>query len=58
LNRLFYHTAFDPSGSRYLVTTDAGDFASAGKVFRWNSQGALVDSFSTGIAPGHVVFVP
>jgi YVTN family beta-propeller protein len=58
LNRLFYHTAFDPSGSRYLVTTDAGDFASAGKVFRWNSQGALVDSFTTGIAPGHVVFVP
>ena len=58
LNRLFYHTAFDPSGSRYLVTTDAGDFASAGKVFRWNSQGALVDSFATGIAPGHVVFVP
>jgi hypothetical protein len=55
---LFYHTAFDPSGSRYLVTTDAGDFASAGKVFRWNSQGALVDSFTTGIAPGHVVFVP
>jgi YVTN family beta-propeller protein len=58
LNRLFYHTAFDPSGSRYLVTTDAGDFASSGKVFRWNLQGVLVDSFATGIAPGHVVFVP
>ena len=58
VNRLFYHMAFDPQENRYLVTTDAGDFASAGKVFRWNSQGALVDSFTTGIAPGHVVFVP
>jgi YVTN family beta-propeller protein len=58
INRLFYHTAYDPYGSRYLVTTDAADFASAGKIFRWNQQGALVDSFTAGIAPGHVVFVP
>ena len=56
--RVFYHIAWDPYGDRSLVATDAGNFAEAGKAYRFNNQWALVDSFVTGIGPGHVVFVP
>ena len=56
--RVFYHIAWDPYGERSLVATDAGNFAEAGKAYRFNNQWALVDSFVTGIGPGHVFFVP
>jgi YVTN family beta-propeller protein len=56
--RVFYHIAFDPHGSRSLVATDAGNFAQAGKCYRYSNQWSLVDSFATGIGPGHLYFVP
>lgn len=56
--RIFYHISFDPYGSRSLVGTDAGNFVQAGKCYRFNSQWSPVDSFATGIGPGHVFFVP
>lgn len=56
--RVFYHIAWDPYGDRSLVATDAGNFVQAGKCYRFNSQWQILDSFATGIAPGHVFFVP
>ena len=56
--RVFYHIAWDPYGERSLVATDAGNFAQAGKCYRYNNQWSLLDSFATGIGPGHVFFVP
>jgi len=58
ISRVFYHIAFDPYGERSLVATDAGNFVQAGKCYRFNNQWALLDSFATGIGPGHVFFVP
>jgi len=56
--KVFYHIAFDPYGNRSFYATDAGNFGQAGKCYRFNGQWSPVDSFTTGIAPGHLFFVP
>jgi len=55
LNRNFYAIGFDPI-TGYFYGTDAGDFNSSGKLLRYNLSFAVVDSFSTGVAPGSIYF--
>jgi YVTN family beta-propeller protein len=50
----FYGLGIDTDGTIY--TADAVNYASAGKVFRFNAQGALLDSMTVGIAPNGFVF--
>lgn len=55
INRNFYSLGIDPTNN-YFYCADAGNFSSAGKVIRYNTTGAVVDSFSVGIIPGHFCF--
>ncbi|MFY7788472.1 MAG: hypothetical protein ACOVQA_11440, partial [Thermoflexibacteraceae bacterium] len=50
----FYGLGIDTDGTIY--TADAMNYASAGKVFRFNAQGTLLDSLAVGIAPNGFVF--
>ncbi len=55
-NRGFYSLGYD-SKSGYLIAGDAGDYVSAGKVFRINSNnGAIIDSVQAGIIPRAFAF--
>jgi len=54
-NRSIYGLGTDPvNGEIYL--TDARDFQSPGKVFRYSQQGALLDELSVGINPSGIFF--
>lgn len=55
LKRNFYGLGVDPADGT-LYGTDAGAFSADGKVVRFKPTGVLVDSFSTAVAPGRVVF--
>lgn len=55
INRDFYSIAVDPL-TDYLYGADAGNFASKGKVIRYNATGTLIDEFSVGIIPGNFCF--
>lgn len=37
----------------YIYATDAGMFASSGKLYQWSPLGKLLGSFGTYINPGH-----
>ena len=51
--RTFYGLLIDIQGDGSLYVSDAGDFSSAGYVYRYTVQGFLVDSFKVGINPGN-----
>lgn len=51
----FYGIAVDPITDD-IIGTDAGDFASAGKVYVYSSSGTLKTSYDVGIAPNGVAF--
>jgi DNA-binding beta-propeller fold protein YncE len=53
--RAFYSLGLDPV-SGHLFAGDAGNFSSNGKVLRYTTAGAVVDSFATGIIPGNFYF--
>lgn len=55
INRSFYGLGIDPV-SDYFYGSDAGDFASNGKVLRYNATGIVVDSFTVGVIPGNFCF--
>jgi YVTN family beta-propeller protein len=55
ISRSFYGLGVDPVNN-YLYASDAADFVSNGKVFRYNSSLALVDSFAVGVIPGNFYF--
>jgi YVTN family beta-propeller protein len=40
----------------YIYVADAGNFASNGKVLRYNANGSIIDSFTAGIAPNGFFF--
>lgn len=52
-----YGLACDPS-TGYLYCSDAKDFNSAGEVVVYKPSGEKVGSFTTGVAPGQIVFIP
>lgn len=51
----FYALNVDPSNGN-LWLGDAGDFASAGTVYVYNSAGTQIQSFTTGVAPTDFAF--
>ena len=55
INRSFYGLGIDPTND-YFYGSDAGDFASNGKVIRYNSTGTVVDSITVGVIPGNFCF--
>lgn len=55
INRSFYSLGIDP-GNDYIYGSDAGNFASNGKVIRYNTTGTVVDSFTVGVIPGNFCF--
>ncbi len=55
VSRSLYALSFDPL-SNYIYGGDAGNFASNGKVLRYTTTGAVVDSFEAGIAPNGFFF--
>ncbi|MCB9230660.1 MAG: hypothetical protein H6581_03310 [Bacteroidia bacterium] len=58
INRSFYGLGVDPTDG-IIYGADAGNFSSAGKVFRYSSLGGLpVDSLEAGIAPNGFAFQP
>ena len=55
INRNFYGIGVDPADN-LIYGADAGGFAAGGKVVRFNSNGAAVDSFTVNIGPSEFVF--
>lgn len=55
INRSFYGFGIDPTND-YFYGSDAVDFSSNGKVIRYNSSAAVVDSFPVGVIPGNFFF--
>lgn len=55
ISRNFYSLGIDPTND-YFYGADAGNFSSDGKVLRYTSAGAVVDSFTVGIIPGNFYF--
>ena len=52
-----YGLACDPK-TGYLYCADAKSFDSAGEVVIYKPDGTKIGSFSTGIGPGQMVFIP
>jgi len=55
INRNLYAIGIDPI-TGHFYGTDAGDFNSAGKLLKYNTNFTVLDSFSTGVAPGSIYF--
>jgi YVTN family beta-propeller protein len=56
INRSFYELGIDPADD-VLYAADAGDYASNGKVIRYNAAtGSPIDSMQVGIIPGGFAF--
>ncbi len=55
INRNFYGIGVDPQDN-IIYGADAGDFVSDGKVIRYNTNGAVIDSFGVNIAPNGFLF--
>ncbi len=55
-NKLFYSLAVNPYNSDIYVS-DAVDYSQNGMVYRYNSEGLLVDSFEAGIIPTFFYFM-
>ncbi|RDC64969.1 YncE family protein [Adhaeribacter pallidiroseus] len=55
INRNFYGIGVDPTDN-LIYGGDAGGFAAAGKVVRFNPTGAAVDSFTVSIGPSEFLF--
>lgn len=55
IDKSFYSFAVNPSNGD-IYGTDAKDFNQSGMVFRYDMNGSLLDSFSTGIIPGSISF--
>ncbi len=55
LNRSFYGLGVDPADN-VLYGADAGSFSANGKVVRFNSNGAPLDSFAVNIGPSEFLF--
>lgn len=55
INRSFYGLGIDPVTDMFYGS-DAVDFSSNGKVIRYTSSGAVVDSFTVGVIPGNFCF--
>lgn len=55
INKNFYGIGVDPNND-YVYASDAGNYTSAGYVFRYNNTGAKIDSMKVGIAPGGFCF--
>jgi DNA-binding beta-propeller fold protein YncE len=53
--RNFFSIGIDPAAS-ILVATDARNYTTDGQVFRFTSNGTLIDSVKAGIIPGQIVF--
>ncbi len=51
----FYGLDVDP-GSGMIYATDAGDYSSGGTLYRYQSNGVLLDTMTVGIAPNGVYF--
>ena len=50
-----YKVNADPE-TDIIYVSDAGDFASNGKVYRYQSDGTLVDTFNVGVIPAEFTF--
>ncbi len=55
-DRLFYSLGVDPVTSE-IYAGDAIDYVQQGVVYKYNSKGVALDSFSVGISPGSFVFL-
>lgn len=55
INRSFYSLGIDPTND-YFYGSDAGDYTSNGKVYRYTAAGVVVDSFTVGVIPGNFCF--
>jgi len=53
--RNFYNIGIDPA-TNFLVATDARNYTTEGFVFRFTSNGTLIDSTKAGIIPDQIVF--
>jgi hypothetical protein len=55
INRSFYGLGYDNT-TKYLYAANAGDFTDPGWFIRYQTTGAVVDSFQVGVAPGYFCF--
>lgn len=55
IEKSFYGLSVDPSTNN-IIGTEAPNFSSAGTVYRYTSEGELIDEFTTGIAPNGCAF--
>lgn len=53
--KVFYGLSIDKSNNQIYIT-DALDYIQQGKVYRYYENGNLIDSFTTGIIPQHIIF--
>ncbi|MFL5763161.1 MAG: DUF5074 domain-containing protein [Bacteroidia bacterium] len=51
----FYSLGIDPANN-YLYASDAGDFASNGRVMRYDASATLLDTIPAGVIPGNFCF--
>ncbi|PKP54203.1 MAG: cell surface protein [Bacteroidetes bacterium HGW-Bacteroidetes-1] len=54
-NRNYFALAIEPESSEVIVT-DAGNYMQNGYVFRFRSDGIIIDSLKSGIIPGFIGF--
>ncbi|MDP3463369.1 MAG: YncE family protein [Bacteroidales bacterium] len=54
-NRTFYALAIDPSNNQ-IVVSDAKNYVQDGYIYRFQSNGTLIDSIKSGVIPGQIVF--
>ena len=54
-NKTFYALAIDPSNSQ-IVVSDAKNYVMDGYIYRFQSNGTLIDSAKAGVIPGQIVF--
>jgi DNA-binding beta-propeller fold protein YncE len=55
ISKSYYGLGIDPA-SDIIYAGDAGNFSAAGKLFRYNTNGTLLDSATVGIAPNGFYF--
>lgn len=54
--RSLYGLGYD-NATNLLYVSDAKDFQQNGRIYRYNTNGALIDNFAAGIAPGDFLFL-
>ena len=53
--QIIYNIALNPNNDEIYIS-DAVDYVSNGKIYRYNSSGTEIDVFEVGIIPSKIIF--